>query len=507
MKKSFRRFLLLCQKTGEGSGPFSRITVSFLIFLPNEIQALEEQRFVRGDAVSAIGADARAHAARGDDARGFFAKRLGKSVQKTVDRTGSAVHDAGFHAVHGVCRDYVARRQNLNARQKRGFLCQGVQGNPHAGQDRAADVFSALVHDGQRGCRSHVHDHNGEGIFLLRSHRGGNEIRGDGSGVVDRNVKPRFDARADDQRLFFGDRAHSAHQNVGQGRNHTGNDRARKRRAVDLVQFQNLFDLDRVSHIGLHAVGGDAADRAETAHAVGTSEGDVRISAINGEDHDVLLFCLFRGKIFFSDAHNVSDRGTENGIDGKFQNEVEADQNHQNIRHGVVTEVGQRPLLDGVHEEGQTAEEKDARIDDGADHSREDRRHHAVFLLQKLEDQARGNACQDSFGEYGDDGSGDTDDHKCGGISRQQHGKTKHQSEPRARADTVNCGTDDDGDQGECDRKGGESQRHADKLQNDNSRAEQSDSRDRLDPLFVGFHIQFSFCYCFGQAEYSAEPL
>ena len=44
----------------------------------------------------------------------------------------------------------------------------------------------------------------------------------------------------------------------------------------------------------------------------------------------------------------------------------------------------------------------------------------------------------------------------------------------------------------ECDGKGGKAQRHADKLQHDHRGAEQPDPRDPLDPLFVGFHIQFS---------------
>ncbi len=258
----------------------------FLVLFPDQPESLHEKVFVERDRVTAMRADQGADAARRHDGRGGSSEFRGEAVDQTVDRACRAVDHARFHAVHRIDGDRVARRLQVNVGEKCGLLGERVLRNDHAGQDRAADVAGFFVHHRDGGRRPHVHDDAGQGIFFFGGDCRGDEVGGNGAGIVDGDVKSCFDARAYHQRVVTRQNSHGAKQREGERGDDARNHCPLESRGGQVAERQYLFDLRGVAEIGLCAVGGDAEDRLCRSLTVYATKGRMRVSAVNGKDHD-----------------------------------------------------------------------------------------------------------------------------------------------------------------------------------------------------------------------------
>src|SRR5699024_10570470 len=157
------------------------------ILLIENKQTLEQQGVVDDDVVAAQGHDKTGEAAGGDD-RGLLPQFRLHAVDDSVDHGGGSVHNAGAHAVDGVCADHLSRGLQADLGELGGAAAQGVQGDPEARQDDAADVVARRVDDGHGGGCPHVDDDEGGGVLPQGRHGVHDHVASGGLGVVHDDV-------------------------------------------------------------------------------------------------------------------------------------------------------------------------------------------------------------------------------------------------------------------------------------------------------------------------------
>ena len=255
------------------------------VFVVEEQEPLEQQVVVQQNLIAAERRDHTGEAAGRDDRARLVELRI-DAVDQAVERAGVPVQDAALHAVDRIAADQVLRHLERDLLQLRGAADERVAGDDDARQDHAAAVVALAVDDGDRRRRAHIDDDLRQGVVVYARHGVDDEVAAELGGVVDLDAQARLDAGADDERrdvqVFLNGGLHRAGHRRHDGRN----DRAVDVGGVDAVH------LERGAQDRCVLQNGGGVDRRdalaeEDLLAAAAAEHNIRISNINGENHNV----------------------------------------------------------------------------------------------------------------------------------------------------------------------------------------------------------------------------
>ena len=164
------------------AGPFTNFLLAFISFLIGYSSGLID-------------------GAGGEVWQFFFAE----FVYQPVYHTRAAVSHCRAYTVNGVGADHIFGSAQIDRRQKRAVLCQGVERDTDSRGDNAAAVREVLVNIGEHGRRAHKNHNQRAAVLFKSAHAAADYVAAQGFGTVDLKIHTRFQSGADDKALFAGD--------------------------------------------------------------------------------------------------------------------------------------------------------------------------------------------------------------------------------------------------------------------------------------------------------------
>ena len=272
-------------------------------------QAVQQQVLIQDDIGAAMRHDGGGKPAAGNDG-GDVAELLPVTADEAIDHAGGAQHHAGKHAVHGVGADgFDFAGTEADGGQQRGRAGQRLQRDFDAGEDGAADKAAVLGDDGDFGSGAQIDDDGWQGVFFRRAHSGTGQVRTQGSGFIDTDIKAGFDPGANHNGgdMAIAEDADGIVEYGGERRYDRGDGRAGKLGRFELMQAEDLREKDGVFRFGTQGVRLGAGGKEGVFTLVDT-KADIGVADINGEDHRVNLLSAGQqgGKTVGGGLHKVA---------------------------------------------------------------------------------------------------------------------------------------------------------------------------------------------------------
>ena len=216
-----------------------------MILIVNNHQPLEQQLFIDQDLPLAVRDDDLREAARRDDRAGSPDFLL-DAFDYAIDAGGCAVDDSALHTVNRVGADHTPGRIETDLWKLAGPGGEGIERNPQPRDDHAAEKVLILVDRRDRRRSPHVDDDQRTWVFVDGCDGICDPVASELGRVVQHDLQAGPDARADDHDRLPGQPHHRVLHRMCHRRNDGRDNSALERVVGESVQFQNVFNQDRV---------------------------------------------------------------------------------------------------------------------------------------------------------------------------------------------------------------------------------------------------------------------